>query len=104
MVLMHYMNFRATVVHAVVPMVCTCVSWGSVSCHIQFVGVGECKTVAKDLSWRIGWSFLQADCRQRCSGCRKKMFGSRLRELEDAHRLFLEAKLLWPLVVSLECE
>jgi hypothetical protein len=103
MVLMHYMIFRATIGHAVVPMVCTCVNWGSVSCHIQFVSVGECKTVAKDLSWRIWWSFLQACYKQRCSGCRKKMFGSRLKELEDAHR-FLEAKLLWHLVVPLECE
>jgi hypothetical protein len=104
MVLIHGMIFQATVGHVVVPMGCTCVTWGSVSCHIQFVSVGECKTVPKNLSWRIGWSFLQASCRHNCSGCRKKMVRSRLRELEDAHRLLLEAKLLWLLVVPLECE
>ena len=95
--------FRATVGH-VVSMGCTCVICGSVSCHIQFISVGEYKTVAKVLSWRIGWSFLQAGCRQRCSGCREKMFGSRFRELEDAYGLIVEAKLLWPLVVSVDCE
>ena len=37
-------------------------------------------------------------------GCRKKMASSRFGELEDADRLFLEAKLSWPLVVPRECE
>ena len=32
------------------------------------------------------------------------MFGSRLRKLEVAHRLFLGAKLLQPVVVPLDCE
>jgi hypothetical protein len=68
MVLMHCTIIRATVgvtpgshpieqiccvrdrVHAVVPMDCTCVNWGSVSCHLQFVSAGEGKTVAKELS------------------------------------------------------
>ncbi|CAD6226598.1 unnamed protein product [Miscanthus lutarioriparius] len=72
--------------------------------EMEFISVGEYKTVAKVLPWRIGWSFLQAGCRQRCSGCREKMFGSRFRELEDAYGLIVEAKLLWPLVVSVDCE
>jgi hypothetical protein len=50
--------------------------------------------MAKKLSSRIRWSFLHTSFRQRCSGCRKKMLGSRLGKSEDVHWLLLEAKVV----------